>query len=219
VKEEEKLKQAAQNPIDVSKAFYSRIPPRLLTSQTSSHLCPGLKCLHSSHSSPPKSSLARPPPASNPNGSLLSIDQRQSRQKYFDDLKKTTVCHHCGTTGHWKGECPCLTEEERQALRKRPPRPLLRSDSTQALSTSVVPDPDNTVAFMATLSLEASPDSPTDNWFVDSAASRHMTGRREWFTTFTELPAQHWPIKGISATPLYATGIGDIAIDRLIGDT
>jgi hypothetical protein len=46
-----------------------------------------------------------------------------------------------------------------------------------------------------------------------------MTGLREWFTTFTKLPAQHWPIKVIFANLLYATGIGDITIDRLIGDT
>jgi hypothetical protein len=59
----------------------------------------------------------------------------------------------------------------------------------------------------------------TKTWYVNSGASRHMTGHREWFTNFTELPAQHWPIKGISATPLYATGIRDIAIDHLIGDT
>jgi hypothetical protein len=72
---------------------------------------------------------------------------------------------------------------------------------------------------MATLSLDVSLDINIDNWYVNKAVSRHMTGHREWFTTFTELPAHHWPIKGISATPLYAIGIDNIVIDCLIDDT
>jgi hypothetical protein len=191
VKEEDKLKHAAQNPIDVTKAFYSRLPPRPSPSQSASHLCHGHKCSHPSHLSLPQQSTSRfPPPVSNPDGSPLNPEQRQLRQKYFDDLKKTTLCNHCGHTGHWKGECPRLTEDERQVLRQRLPRPVLQSPPTQALSATSISVPDNPVAFMATLSLDTSSEVNADQWYVDSAASRHMTGRREWFTTFTELPAQ-----------------------------
>jgi hypothetical protein len=115
VKEEEKLKHATQNPIDVTKAFYSRLSPRFPASPITNHLYHDHKYQHPSHSSLIKSSTVRLPPASNPNGSPLSLEQRQTRQKYFDDLKKTTVCHNCGHQG-----CLCARPP---ASPLRPPRP------------------------------------------------------------------------------------------------
>ena len=58
----------------------------------------------------------------------------------------------------------------------------------------------------------------SDMWYVDSTASSHIRGHCEWFTTFQELPASYWLIKGISSTPLYAAGIGDIVINRLLNN-
>jgi hypothetical protein len=60
--------------------------------------------------------------------------------------------------------------------------------------------------------------SQSEVWYVNSAASKHMTGHRHWFTTFTALPDFHWPIKGISSQPLHATGIGDIVISCFINN-
>jgi hypothetical protein len=214
IKEEEKLKHAAQNPIDVTKAFYSRsTPPRQHSLPNSgSHLCTGQKCLHSSHSLITRPPTPKPPIFANANGSPLTLEQRQIRQKHFDDLKKTTVCHACGTTGHWKGECPNITKEEGQSYRKKPPRSFSSgSSATRTLTASAPAEVETSVAFMATLF-----DLTPDIWYVDCAASNHLTGHREWFTTFQELLANHWPIKGISSTLVYAAGIGDIAIDRLL---
>jgi hypothetical protein len=217
VKEEEKLKYAAQNPIDITKAFYSKpVASRPVLPSSTSHFCSGAKCLHPSHFSAQKPAPSHRPPSANPDGTQLTFEQRQARQRYFDDLKKTTACHHCNNPGHWKGECPLLSEEERQAYKKQPPRQLLRSSSTPALQASSLAEPDSyTFAFMATLSELP---SPSDVWYVDSAASRHMTGQRSWFTTFTDLPDLHWPVKGISAQPLHATGIGDIVISYLVNN-
>jgi hypothetical protein len=55
--------------------------------------------------------------------------------------------------------------------------------------------------------------SPSNVWYVNSAASRHMTGHRDWFTTFTALPDFHWSIKGISSHSFHATEIGKIVIN------
>jgi hypothetical protein len=78
-----------------------------------------------------------------------------------------------------------------------------------------LPEDTPALAFKATIS-ESS--NSTDVWYVDNAASQHMTGHRDWFTTFTTLPDSHWPIKGISSQPLHATGIGDIVISCLINN-
>jgi hypothetical protein len=127
VKEEEKLKHAAQNLVDVTKAFYNKIPPRSSLSSSTSHFCIGDKCQHSSHSVSLKFVSSPCPPSLNPDGTTLTIEQRQTRQRYFDEMKKTTTCHHCRNPGHWKGECPLLSEGERQAMKKissRPPATL-----------------------------------------------------------------------------------------------
>jgi hypothetical protein len=74
IKEEEKLKHTAQNPVDVTKAFYSRsfshkLP---LSSNPSSHLCIGQKCQHSSHSELTRSLIPKPPPALNVDSNPLT---------------------------------------------------------------------------------------------------------------------------------------------------
>lgn len=53
-------------------------------------------------------------------------------------------------------------------------------------------------------------------WYADSAASSHMIGHRDWFTTYTKFLDTYWPIQGITPEPMYAAGIGDITIQQLI---
>jgi hypothetical protein len=115
-----------------------------------------------------------------------------------------------------------MTEEERQAYRtSRRPRLPARPPPTTALTANIDSNTEHHVAFMACCTEADSTSfshrsSSANTWYVDSGASRYMIGRREWFSMFHSIPAQHWPIKGISATPLYAAGIGDIVIRRLL---
>lgn len=74
-------------------------------------------------------------------------------------------------------------------------------------SSQRIDSPD--LAFMSTVSISST-------WYADSAATRHMTGNRHWFSTYTTIPDGHWLVQGISAEPLYAHGIGTITIDRLV---
>jgi hypothetical protein len=81
VKEEEKLKQIAQNPVDVTQAFYGRLVlPKPHHPSGSTHLCTGHRRTHSSHlsiSKPPPPRL-QPLPSVNPNDTPLTADQRQT---------------------------------------------------------------------------------------------------------------------------------------------
>lgn len=159
----------------------------------------------------------------------LTAEQRQARQKYFDELKKTTSCHHCGKFGHWQGECPDLTEAERLEIRRNR---RSRSNSATPSSRSFLaieqspelPDHEIThtgfMAFEQTDSLDLTLDpnliSRHHIWYANSAASSHMTNHRDWFASYSAFPDRYWPIQGIAPEPLYAAGIGTIAIERLI---
>lgn len=43
-----------------------------------------------------------------------------------------------------------------------------------------------------------------------------MTSHRDWFASYSSFPERYWPIQGIAPQPLYAAGIGTIAIECLI---
>ena len=47
----------------------------------------------------------------------LAPEQWHARQKYFDDLKKTTTCYNCGKQGYWQSKCLQLAKTERLELR------------------------------------------------------------------------------------------------------
>lgn len=83
----------------------------------------------------------------------------------------------------------------------------------KALVASMDHEVETTIAFMETKS-----NLTSNTWYVDSALSSHLTGHREWFITFPALPANCWPIKGISSTLIYAAGLGNIATDCLFND-
>jgi hypothetical protein len=74
IKEEEKLKHAVQNPVDITKAFYSRSPSRSSPPSSTGHLCIGAKCPHSSHSATPKPTSSSGPSSLNADGTPLTYE-------------------------------------------------------------------------------------------------------------------------------------------------
>lgn len=53
-------------------------------------------------------------------------------------------------------------------------------------------------------------------WFVDSGATKHMTGHRVWFSTFKSIPRGTWSVAVADDRDLWVRGIGDIEIMRSI---
>lgn len=243
VKEEAKLKTAATPSIDVTTAFYSHSKPSGShrpnssgsTTSSGAHNCSGTSCLHQMHKPPPTPTGLTPRFSPTAAPVALTPEQRQARQQYYNTLKKTTACHNCGQPGHWKGECPDLTEVEREELRRncrsspRPPPLNSPSRSFPAVELSpALPAPDTThTGFMAveqfqpltdfsSLHFPTEPVSNSSTWYADSAASSHMTRHCHWFTSYSAFPKQYWPVQGIAPLPIYAAGIGTIVIERLI---
>lgn len=239
VKEEVKLKTAATASIDISKAFYSSSKHNTMQRAGSSgsnttsgaHHCSGSSCTHPMHKNQPSSTGLINRSSSTVPTTPLTQKQQQSRQKYFDDLKKTTTCHNYGKPGHWQGECPDLTEEGRQELRRqrRPKSQLAAPLSRSFPAVETPPDlPDREVTYTGFMAFEdfqslgLTEDNSLESysrhyiWYADSAASSHMTSHRTWFASYSSFPERYWSIQGITPQPLYAAGIGTIAIERLI---
>nr|KYP44585.1 Retrovirus-related Pol polyprotein from transposon TNT 1-94 [Cajanus cajan] len=80
--------------------------------------------------------------------------------RYVD--KTMIECYHCHDFGHFQYECP-----------KKP----------QDSKANYVEVDEEAVLLMAQLSSDGK-SNPQDMWFIDSGCSNHMTGRKDWFSSF-----------------------------------
>ncbi|UYV84244.1 hypothetical protein LAZ67_X001650 [Cordylochernes scorpioides] len=107
------------------------------------------------------------------NRNSTASNKQQQHQQSIKDKKKNTHCGYCKKKGHWWKECYKRKEEQKG----QQPSSSSRDDSC-AFSAE-------TSAFLA---------ETKDSWFADSGATDHMTFRREWFSTFEEIPEGVHPV-------------------------
>ncbi|UYV67549.1 hypothetical protein LAZ67_5001172 [Cordylochernes scorpioides] len=106
-------------------------------------------------------------------------------------IKRRTHCGYCKKKGHWWKECYKRKEEQKG----QQPSSSARDDSC-AFSAE-------TSAFLA---------ETKDSWIADSGATDHMTFRREWFSTFEEIPEGVHPVCLGDGKKIYAKDKGNIDI-------
>ncbi len=53
-------------------------------------------------------------------------------------------------------------------------------------------------------------------FYADSAASNHMTDKREFLTTFKEIPLSTWKVPGIGVLEMHAAGKGKIDVIPMV---
>ncbi|UYV67996.1 hypothetical protein LAZ67_5002745, partial [Cordylochernes scorpioides] len=124
------------------------------------------------------------------NRNSTASNKQQQHQQSIKDKKKNTHCGYCKKKGHWWKECYKRKEEKGQR-----PSSSSRDDSC-AFSAE-------TSAFLA---------ETKDSWIADSGATDHMTFRREWFSTFEEIPEGVHPVCLGDGKKIYAKGKGNIDI-------
>ncbi|UYV61059.1 hypothetical protein LAZ67_1003272 [Cordylochernes scorpioides] len=125
------------------------------------------------------------------NRNSTASNKQQQHQQSIKDKKKNTHCGYCKKKGHWWKECYKRKEEQKG----QQPSSSARDDSC-AFSAE-------TSAFLA---------ETKDSWIADSEATDHMTFRREWFSTFEEIPEGVHPVCLGDGKKIYAKGKGNIDI-------
>lgn len=93
------------------------------------------------------------------------------KEKTFD--RRNVECHYCKKKGHYKSEC-------RKWLAKQ------KSFSDDNKQTSFSNDKKQKHQALAVEQKNVTAVINEEDWLGDSAASRHMSFRRDWFTTFQE---------------------------------
>lgn len=93
------------------------------------------------------------------------------KEKTFD--RRNVECHYCKKKGHYKSEC-------RKWLAKQ------KSFSDDNKQTSFTNDKKQKHQALAVEQKNVTAVINEEDWLGDSAASRHMSFRRDWFTTFQE---------------------------------
>ncbi|UYV64053.1 hypothetical protein LAZ67_2006405 [Cordylochernes scorpioides] len=120
------------------------------------------------------------------NRNSTASNKQQQHQQSIKDKKKNTHCGYCKKKGHWWKECYKRKEEQKG----QQPSSSSRDDSC-AFSAE-------TSAFLA---------ETKDSWIADSGATDHMTFRREWFSTFEEIPEGVHPVCLGDGKQIYAKEI------------
>lgn len=92
------------------------------------------------------------------------------------DKKETRVCFHCKEPGHLKRNCRKFLKECNKEGNSNQPR---NEDKPKAKTSQAQSVSDGPLAWMVGCG------KPAD-WFVDSGASRHMTGNRSFFSSLQE---------------------------------
>lgn len=127
---------------------------------------------------------------------LSRREQHLKDVEYIKDLKPRTKCLNCGEPGHWSADCK--KERKPKTLLDKTPN-LLRgiSDANIAKSLAYHESSDScasewSIAFMAFSSHAYITTSQVSTWYADSAATEHMTDKREWFSSFSEIVHGLW---------------------------
>eukprot|EP00878_Enallax_costatus_P002708 GHUV01002897.1.p1 GENE.GHUV01002897.1~~GHUV01002897.1.p1 ORF type:complete len:1307 (+),score=342.07 GHUV01002897.1:73-3921(+) len=157
------------------------------------------------------SSANRRYPSAEPRHERYSSDSRHDRynsdtrhNRYRpEEPERPSRCNYCAGRGHTERDCPAKQREEDRQSRMRKPAPTRQADE---------------IAFTATcmFSPAGGYSCDPDTWFVDSAASKHMSGFGSIFSDLEELPEPHTVTYG-NGTTLTAVAKGTVVV-RAKGD-
>ena len=106
--------------------------------------------------------------------------------------KADSECHYCRKSGHWKNECRKRIEDEKNGKTEN-------VDETACAAAEI------------NIALSAYAVSSSSSIIADSGASRHMTGKRSWFSSLRKLDV---PLTFSTADgEIVASHVGDIAVE------
>lgn len=179
---------------------------------------------HSSSRSLSMNSDTRPLANSNGNSALIGNESRgrghfrggrgQSRGHISSGINRDLVsCSYCGKDRHLEFECRTRNSNENEKTKsssfhyKRP-----KDDRDPANSSGKKVD----FSLISSCCLTA---TNSKDIYLDSGATRHMSGDESMLTDLRIIPDNSWPVNGIGGTVLYTRGIGTMRLVRHVGDS
>lgn len=125
------------------------------------------------------------------NDSAFMAKRSYGKKDYKKNFKsnKRGKCFRCGSESHWRKDCPVQSNGNPSSFEGH------RSD---ALCCDIVGEACSAL-------------SERDAWIVDSGATEHMSGRREWFKNYHELKVPH-SVRIGNGDKIQAVGAGDIDV-------
>lgn len=123
---------------------------------------------------------------------------KKDKKKQIEERKKKTNCGICNERGHWWRECP-----------KRPSKDENKSQDKFESTVEAYTVGDVSVLY------SSSRDEDDEIWLADSGAARHMTFRREYFTSINPLK-ESIPVKTADDKVLYAIATGSVQVNETV---
>ena len=118
-------------------------------------------------------------------------------------------CNYCGKARHYEFECRLrIAHEGEKQLTPIVKKPNYDGDG---------PGPSRRVDF-SLISICYNTAADPNAIYLDSGATRHMCGVREYFADLQDIAPGSWPVNGIGGTVLHAHGVGTIQLCTHVHD-
>ncbi|XP_046454348.1 uncharacterized protein LOC124207387 [Daphnia pulex] len=138
----------------------------------------------------------------------------QSRGHMSSEINRDLVsCSYCGKDRHLEFECRTRISNENEKTKSSSfhyKRPKDDRDTTNSSGKKV----DFSLISSCCLTAKNSKDI-----YLDSGATRHMSGDESMLTDLRIIADNSWPVNGIGGTVLYARGIGTMRLVRHVDDS
>lgn len=118
------------------------------------------------------------------------------------------ICHYCLKPGHWVRQC------KKWIADGRPPPPSKKS-AVSNVSTSASSNVVKTIALVSIDNLVLASEAKNDDWWIDNGATKHVTNRFDWFSSFRKFESPH-TIKAAGSECLNAVGCGTVEIESTV---
>ncbi|CAA9995003.1 unnamed protein product [Nesidiocoris tenuis] len=129
-----------------------------------------------------------------------------SSQKTVQKKKSKSGCKYCGNDNHVIKKCRKWIEDG------RPPKPSARTSNPSKSGTV-----SNVVLLTETAAEVLSGTIDSENWYVDSGATSHITNRRDLFQSFEKFPEPH-SVTTANGESVDAIGKGNIELDAIVNE-
>lgn len=135
-------------------------------------------------------------PQSNRNNAVKEKQQKSSSES---KQSNANVCNYCHKVGHWVRNCRKWIADG---------RPARNAGKNNHQSNSLEPELDP-IGLVSIHNEVLAAESKDDDWWFDNGATRHVTNRLDWFSSFKKFEKSH-SIKAAGEERLSAVGCGQI---------